>query len=171
MAMARVSEAFLILRATGLGLEPAFAPFVLIGMSVVYGLGAYPAGALADRMPARALVFAAILALAGAEAVLAFAHSVPHVALGVALWGLHMALSQGLLAKLVADHSPPTLRGTAFGFFNIASAIAIVIGNSMFGLVWSQSGAAVAYAAAAGLAAVVACIALLALPQRQPATR
>jgi sugar phosphate permease len=166
MAAARVSEAFLVLRAIGFGLDPAYAPFVLIGMSVVYGLVAYPAGALSDRASARMLVFAAVVALASAEAVLAMAQSAPVVFAGVALWGLHMALSQGLLAKLVADASPPTLRGTAFGLFNIASAIAIVIGNSLFGLVWSASGPGPAYAIAAAAALAVAILSLLVLPQR-----
>jgi MFS family permease len=165
MTGARVAEAFLILRATGFGLDAAYAPFVLIGMSVVYAAAAYPAGALADKAPTRTLVAAAVVALAAAEATLALAPSLPIVFLGVGVWGLHMALSQGLFAKLVADFAPTELRGTAFGLFNIASALAIVVGNSTFGALWTIYGAPVAYASAAVLAALVAFAAALVLPR------
>ncbi len=163
LSVARVAEAFLVLRATGFGLDPAYAPFVLIGMSVVYALVAYPAGALADVASPRVLVVAAIVVLALAEATLAAAQSVAIVFAGVALWGLHMALSQGLFAKLVADSAPENLRGTAFGLFNLTGAFAILIGNAVFGALWSARGASFAYACAAGLALLVALAAPLAL--------
>lgn len=168
LAAARVAEAFLVLRATGLGLDPAFAPFVLVGMSIVYGFGAYPAGALSDRLSARALVVAALIALCLAEATLAAATGLPIVFAGVALWGAHMALTQGLMSKLVADTAPESLRGTAFGLFNIASAVGLLVGNSTFGAIWSASGPLAAYAIFAGGSAIVAAIAYAALaPQRQ----
>ena len=163
LAAVRVAEAFLVLRATALGLDSAYAPLVLVAMSLVYGLGAYPAGALSDGASPRAMVVAALLTLCAADACLAFATTLPLVFCGVALWGAHMALSQGLFAKLVADAAPRTLRGTAFGLFNVASAIALVIGNSLFGIVWSARGAHVAYAVAAVAALGVALAAFVAL--------
>lgn len=163
LSAARVAEAFLVLRATGLGLDPAFAPFVLVGMSLVYGAGAYPAGRLSDSAPSRGLVVAALVALALAEGFLARAASLPLVFAGVALWGAHMALSQGLFAKLVADRAPDDLRGTAFGIFNIASAAGLVLGNSAFGFVWSAAGAGAAYALAASAALALAAVAFVAL--------
>lgn len=163
LAAVRVAEAFLVLRATALGLDPAWAPLVLVAMSLVYGVGAYPAGALADNMSPRAMVVAALLALCAADTVLAFADTLPLVFCGVALWGAHMALAQGLFAKLVADAAPETLRGTAFGLFNVASALALVMGNSLFGIVWSAHGANVAYAIAAVAALCVAFAAFVTL--------
>lgn len=166
LAGARVAEAFLVLRATGLGLDPAYAPLVLVAMSVVYGAGAYPAGARSDKFSTRRMVVASLAALCAADAVLAYAPSLPVFFCGVALWGAHMALSQGLFAKLVADTAPETLRGTAFGLFNIASAVALVIGNSAFGFLWSAQGAGFAYATAGVAALVVALAAVVALRPR-----
>ncbi len=169
LAAVRVAEAFLVLRATGLMVDPALAPLVLVVMSIVYGAGAYPAGALSDRYSARTMVVAALLALCAADLALAGAPSLPWFFGGVALWGAHMALAQGLFAKLVADAAPQTLRGTAFGLFNVASALALVVGNSTFGFVWSAHGARVAYAAAAVAALCVAAIAFLVLtPDKKP---
>ena len=166
LAAVRVAEAFLVLRATGLGLDPAYAPLVLVVMSLVYAIGAYPAGARSDTFSARNMMIAALAALCAADAVLAYATSLPVLFCGVALWGAHMALSQGLFAKLVADTAPETLRGTAFGLFNIASAVALVIGNSAFGFLWSAQGAAFAYATAGVAALVVALAASVALRPR-----
>lgn len=166
LAAVRVAEAFLVLRAAGLGLDPAYAPLVLVAMSVVYGAGAYPAGARSDTFSARRMVVAALAALCAADAVLAYAPSLPVFFCGVTLWGAHMALSQGLFAKLVADTAPETLRGTAFGLFNIASAVALVIGNSAFGFLWSAQGAGFAYATAGVAAFVVALAAIVALTPR-----
>jgi len=168
LAAVRVAEAFLVLRATGFGLDPAYAPLVLVAMSVVYGAGAYPAGARSDKFSARTMVVASLATLCAADAILAYASSLPVFFCGVAVWGAHMALSQGLFAKLVADTAPETLRGTAFGLFNIASALALVIGNSAFGFLWSALGATIAYATAGVAALVVALAAALALQPRAP---
>jgi len=170
MAAVRVAEAFLMLRATGFGLDPAWAPLVLVVMSIVYGVFAYPAGRLSDRLAPRTMVVASLAILCAAEVILAFALSLPVFFCGVALWGAHMALSQGLFAKLVADTAPETLRGTAFGLFNVASALALVIGNSGFGFLWAAQGAAAAYAIASGAALLVTATAFFALTPR-PAPR
>lgn len=170
LAAVRVAEAFLVLRATGLGLDAAWAPLTLVAMSVVYGALAYPAGALADTLAPRTTVVAAVAMLAAADATLAAATSLPIVFAGVLLWGAHMALAQGLFAKLVADAAPPTLRGTGFGIFNVASALALVAGNSLFGLVWAWRGAGFAYAVAAIATLLVAAAAFVALtPREKPA--
>ena len=160
LAFARVSEAFLVLRATGSGLPAAYAPAVLVAMSLIYALGAYPAGKLVDRLSRKSLLGAAILSLALAEAVLAINGSLVVVFAGIALWGVHMALSQGLLAALVAETAPESLRATGFGLFNLASAVAVLTGNVIFGALWTNWGAGAAYGAAAGCALLVAPLAL-----------
>jgi len=152
LSFARVSEAFLILRATDNGLPAAFAPAVLAGMSVVYAAGAWPAGVMADRLDRRALLVLATVSLALAEAVLALNQGLPVVFLGVALWGAHLALSQGLLAALVADTAPADLRATGFGMFHGAGAVAILAGNVFFGAIWTAWGASLAFGLAAACA-------------------
>ena len=153
LTLARFSEAFLILRAAGVGLEVAYAPLVLVAMNVVYSAGAYPAGRLADRMPARTLLGAGIAALIAADVALALAASLALVALGVVLWGVHMALTQGLLSAMVARTAPAHLRGTAFGVFNLVSGIAMLAASAAAGALWQFVGPAATFWAGGALAA------------------
>ena len=154
LTLARFSEAFLILRGQDLGLELAFAPLVLVGMNVVYAGASYPAGRMADRMPASRLIMAGIALLVLADVVLALASGIAMLALGIALWGLHMALTQGLLAKLVADAAPEALRGTAFGVFNLASGVGMLLASAIAGALWQFAGPAATFWAGALFAAV-----------------
>lgn len=147
--LARFSEAFLILRAQQLGLPDAYAPVVLVVMNVVYALSAYPMGKFADRMNHRTLLGAGLAALILADLVLAGASGLGMVTLGVVLWGLHMGMTQGLLATMVAGVAPANLRGTAFGFFNLASGIAMLIASILAGLLWDTLGAAATFYAGA----------------------
>jgi MFS family permease len=151
--LARFSEAFLILRAKDLGLAVGYVPAIMIVMNLAYSLLAYPAGAASDRMPARKLLVVGLLVLIAADFVLAVASS-PWVAfVGAGLWGLHMALTQGLLSKLVADTAPASLRGTAFGFFNLVSGGALLLASVIAGSLWSAFGAPATFFAGAVFAA------------------
>ncbi|MFL6695042.1 MAG: MFS transporter [Ramlibacter sp.] len=163
--LARFSEAFLVLRAQQGGLAIAWAPLVLIAMNVVYSLGAYPFGKLADTMSHRKLLAVGLAVLIVADLALAAANHGPLLWAGIALWGLHMALTQGLLAAMVADTSPGALRGTAFGVFNLASGIALLVASALAGLLWDRFGAASTFAAGAAISA----LSLLALAVKAPA--
>ena len=128
-ALARFSEAFLVLRVQGLGLPLALAPLTLVTMNVVYALAAYPAGALSDRLDRLTVAAIGFYLLVAADLVLAFAGGLAGAALGVALWGLHLGLTQGVLAALVADSAPADQRGAAFGVFNFVSGVAALGGE------------------------------------------
>ncbi|MBI5162408.1 MAG: MFS transporter [Magnetospirillum sp.] len=165
--LARFSEAFLVLRVQGLGLGAAWVPLVLVAMNVVYALSAYPAGSLSDRLGRRGLLAASLAVLVLADAVLAVAAE-PGVALaGVALWGLHMGLSQGLLASLVADTAPAALRGSAFGLFHLASGLCLLAASVLAGTVWEMFGPAATFLTGAGFA-LAAVLALKAVPAARP---
>ena len=154
--LARFSEAFLVLRAQEVGLGLAFVPVVMIVMNLCYAGAAFPAGAAADRVDQRKLLLVGLVLLIGADLVLAAASS-PMLALaGAALWGLHMAFTQGLLSKLVADAAPADLRGTAFGLFNLVSGGALLLANLIAGALWSTLGAQATFGAGAAFAAVAA---------------
>ena len=154
--LARFSEAFLVLRAQDVGLGLAFVPVVMIVMNVFYAGGAYPAGAAADRMSNRNLLLLGLVILIVADIVLALATAWWLALVGAALWGLHMALTQGLLSKLVADTAPVELRGTAFGIFNLISGGALLLASVIAGALWNAYGAAVTFYAGAGFAALAA---------------
>jgi len=154
VTLARFSEAFLILRASDVGLPHGFAPATLVVMNVVYAASAYPAGRLADRSDKTLVLAAALAVLIGADVVLMLAGS-PLAALGgAALWGLHMGLSQGLLAHLVADAAPARLRGSAFGLFNLAAGVALFVASGLAGALWTWFGPAATFAAGATFAAL-----------------
>jgi MFS family permease len=154
--LARFSEAFLVLRAQDVGLGLAFVPLVMVMMNACYAGAAYPAGSAADRIDPRKLLLVGLALLIAADLTLAFAR-LPVIALvGAALWGLHMAFTQGLLAKLVADAAPADLRGTAFGLFNLVSGAALLLANLIAGGLWSAFGATATFAAGAAFAALAA---------------
>jgi len=154
LTLARFSEAFLILKANAEGLPLALTPLVLVVMNLVYAAGAYPAGHFADRMPPVRLLAAGIICLIAADLVLAMAPGLVGITLGLILWGAHMALTQGLLAKLVADHAPAHLRGSAYGMFNLATGIALLFASVIAGLLWDRLGPNATFFAGAGFATV-----------------
>ncbi|MBP5065376.1 MFS transporter [Pseudomonas chlororaphis] len=152
--LARFSEAFLVLRAQQLGFAAAWVPLVMVVMAGFYMVSAYPVGKWSDHINRSALLSVGLLLLILADLVLAYAESVPMVLLGVALWGLHMGFSQGILATLVADTTPADLKGTAFGVFNLLSGIALLLASVIAGRLWQAHGAALTFYAGAGFAAL-----------------
>lgn len=158
--LARFSEAFLVLRARDVGLSLGYVPLVLIVMNVVYTATAYPAGVAADHLSRRALLVVGLLTLVAADLVLAAAASPLAALIGSAIWGLHLGLTQGLFAKLVADIAPQELRGTAFGIFNLVGGGALLLASVVAGILWSAFGAPVTFLTGSAFA-VLAAIGLL----------
>lgn len=160
--LARFSEAFLILRAAQSGIPVALVPLVMVAMNVVYAASAYPFGKLSDRMSHRKLLASGLVVLIAADIVLATNTHWTTVLAGVALWGIHMGMTQGLLATMVAEFAPADLRGTAFGFFNLVSGVAMLIASVIAGLLWDQLGAPMTFVAGA----VFCVIALMGLARK-----
>ena len=166
-SLARFSEAFLILKASAEGLPLTYAPAVLVAMNAVYALGAYPAGIASDRVSPRLLLGGGLVCLILADLVLALVSGLAGAFAGIALWGLHMALTQGLMAKLVADRAPPELRGSAFGVFNLAGGAALLAASVVAGLMWDRLGPNATFIAGAGFAT----LALIGLALNQSTVR
>ncbi len=139
--LARFSEAFLVLRAQQTGIPLAFVPLVMVAMNFVYALCAYPFGKLSDQMSHAKLLGIGLVVLIAADLVLAINSHWSVMLVGVALWGIHMGMTQGLLATMVAEAAPADLRGTAYGFFNLISGFAMLIASLLAGLIWDQLGA------------------------------
>lgn len=157
--LARFSEAFLVLRAQQMGVPVSWVPLVMVVMAAFYMLSAYPVGRLSDRIGRERLLGAGLVLLVLADLALAWAGSVGPVLLGVALWGLHMGFSQGILAALVADTTPAELKGTAFGLFNLLSGVALLLASGIAGWLWQTYDAAITFHAGALFS--VAALALL----------
>lgn len=138
--LARFSEAFLILRAQSIGLPLMLVPLVLVIMSLAYSLSAYPVGVLSDRVNKVTLLVVGLALLLIADLVLAFATGLAGLGIGVALWGLHMGFTQGLLATLIAETAPAELRGTAFGMFNLVTGLALLLASVIAGALWDMAG-------------------------------
>ena len=152
--LARFSEAFLIIKASEAGLAARYVPMVLVVMSLVYSLTSYPVGVLSDRIGRRGLLLLGLAALLAADVVLGFATSLTPVFIGVALWGLHMGLTQGLLSALVADTAPAELRGTAFGIFSLVSGVILLIASALAGVLWDAAGSRATFMAGAAFTAL-----------------
>jgi len=172
MTLARFSEAFLVLRAQDVGLALGYAPVVMIVMNVFYAGAAYPAGIAADRFSRRTLLILGLAFLIIADLVLATAASPLIVFCGAALWGLHMAFTQGLLAKLVADTAPAKLVGTGFGIFNLVSGIALLLASVIAGSLWNSLGPSATFLAGAVFTTIAAVgLAVAARPSRPLSTQ
>jgi len=139
--LARFSEAFLVLRAQQSGVALALVPLVMVAMNLVYAASAYPFGKLSDRVSHRALLVCGLLVLVAADLVLARNSDWTTLLMGIGLWGVHMGLTQGLLASMVAASAPADLRGTAFGFFNLVSGLAMLVASALAGWLWDRLGA------------------------------
>ena len=168
--LARFSEAFLVLRAQQTGIPMALVPLVMVAMGAVYAASAYPFGKLSDRVSHRTMLGFGLAVLAAADLVIASSEEWPTLLAGVMLWGIHMGMTQGLLAAMVADTAPADLRGTAFGFFNLVSGVAMLVASGVAGLLWDSLGAAATFLAGAGFC-LLALLGLWLRTDRAPADR
>jgi MFS family permease len=152
--LARFSEAFLVLRAQQSGVAMALVPLVMVAMNLVYAASAYPFGKLSDRMSHSTLLAAGLVVLIAADLVLASGNHWTTMLAGVALWGIHMGMTQGLLATMVADTAPAELRGTAYGVFNLVSGLAMLFASGVAGWLWDRHGAATTFFGGAAFAGI-----------------
>ncbi|MGG4603465.1 MFS transporter [Paenalcaligenes sp. Me131] len=164
-ALARFSEAFLILRADAVGIEIMWTPIVLVLMSLAFSISAYPAGALSDRINRISVLGIGLVLLIAADLVIALVPGLTGLLVGVVLWGLHMGFTQGLFAALIADCAPTELRGTAFGMFNLLTGIALFIASVVAGLLWDVVGFQGTFLVGAGFAVLTA-VGLVALKHK-----
>ncbi|MBN9096339.1 MULTISPECIES: MFS transporter [Pandoraea] len=153
-ALARFSEAFLVLRAQQSGLSIAWIPGVMVVMSLTYTVSAWPVGMLSDRMDRRTLLAIGMLLLISADLILGANRTISSMFVGVALWGLHMGFTQGTLATMVSESSPAALRGTAFGMFNLIGGLSMLLASAIAGAMWEYFGASVTFYAGAALVLV-----------------
>jgi len=154
--LARFSEAFLVLRAAQGGIAIALVPLVMVAMNVIYAASAYPFGKLSDSMSHTKLLALGLAVLIAADLVLATDDHWTTVLLGVGLWGVHLGITQGLLARMVADAAPADLRGTGYGFFNLISGLAMLVASVLAGLLWDRLGAAFTFYAGAMFCVIAA---------------
>jgi MFS family permease len=159
--LARFSEAFLVLKIAEVGLGVAYVPLVLVVMNVAFALSAYPAGRLSDRIDRWGVFAIGAALLVAADLVLAFGATVATAFAGIALWGLHMGFTQGLLAALVADAAGTHNRGTAFGVFNLMTGVALLVASALAGVLWDRGGSSLTFLVGAGLTGVAGAVALL----------
>jgi len=159
--LARFSEGFLILKGLEVGLSETWSPLTLAVFNLAYVALAYPAGALSDRMSPRSILMAGIAVLVAGDLVLAGSGTLAGVVLGAALWGTHMALTQGIFSRMIADSAPEELRATSFGAFWFVSGAAGLLASLGAGLLWDRDGSSAIFLTSAAVAA--AALAMLAL--------
>jgi MFS family permease len=166
--LARFSESFLILKGIEVGLSEALSPTTLALFNLTYVVLAYPAGALSDRMSPRAILMGGIALLVAGDLVLAATDGMAGLVIGVALWGAHMALTQGIFSRMIADSAPEELRATSFGAFWFVNGVAGLLASLGAGLLWDRNGSAATFATSAGVAAMA--FAMLSLLEGEPSS-
>ena len=147
--LARFSEAFLVLKGQQSGIPIAYTPLIMVAMNIIYAATAYPFGKLSDRLSHTRLLAFGLIVLIAADLVIANSHHWSTLLFGLTLWGIHMGITQGILAALVAATSPKDLLGTAYGFFNLMSGIALLVASALAGLVWDLYGSSATFYASA----------------------
>nr|WP_255356684.1 MFS transporter [Thioclava sp. SK-1] len=152
--LARFSEAFVLLKSLEAGFTPTWVPLSLVIMHLAYGATAYPVGKLSDTIGTTGLLLCSLGFLLGAHLLLAIAASVWVYILATVMWGLHMGFSQGLLGAMIAAATPQTLRGSAFGTFNLVTGAVVLLGNTAAGWLWTYSSPAMPFFAGAGISLV-----------------
>ena len=167
--LARFSEGFLILKGIDIGLDEAMSPLTLAIFNLAYVALAYPAGALSDRMSPRSILLAGMGVLIAGNLVLAETSSFAGLVVGTFLWGAHMALTQGIFARMIADSAPEHLRATSFGAFWFVTGIAALLASLGAGWLWDRSGASATFLTSAAVAAVALAMLSLLEEQRRPA--
>ncbi len=161
VGLARFSDAFLILRAFETGIPMAWVPLIMVVMNVVYAATAYPLGDLSDRMNHTTLLMAGLVILGLSNLCFAMGTHWVYVIGGVGLWGLHMGITQGLFASMIASSAPPDLRGTAFGFYNMVLGFAMLISSGLAGFIWDLWGAVYTFRLSASFCILGLCILLI----------
>jgi MFS family permease len=154
LTFGRFSEAFLLLTAEHVGVAIALIPGVFVVMNLVYAASAYPFGRLSDVISRRLLLALGVGFLIAADIILATAGTPWQVAAGVALWGLHMGATQGLLSTLVVDAAPADLRGTALGMFNLITGAALLVASVLAGSLWTVFGPTATFVAGGTFAGI-----------------
>jgi MFS family permease len=152
--LARFSEGFLILKGIEIGLTEGLSPLTLAVFNLAYVVLAYPAGALSDRMRPRHILMAGMAVLVVGDLVLAKADNYALLFVGVGLWGAHMALTQGIFSRMIADSAPEELRATSFGAFWFVSGMAGLLASLGAGMLWDREGSVATFATSAGVAAM-----------------
>jgi MFS family permease len=168
-ALARFSEGFLILKGIDIGLSETWSPLTLALFNLAYVALAYPAGALSDRMNPRSILMVGMAVLIAGDLVLAGSDSFAGVVLGVTLWGAHMALTQGIFSRMIADSAPEPLRATSFGAFWFVSGVAALLASLGAGMLWDRHGPSATFITGAAVAAAALAMLVL-LPERKSPT-
>jgi MFS family permease len=156
LSLARFSQAFLVLKAFEVGVDAAFVPMVLVVMHLVFSVAAYPFGILADHLDRRLQLGIGTVILVSADVVLASASTIWMTALGAALWGLQLGVTQGLLGATIADVAPDRLRGTAFGVYDVAIGVGTFVASAGAGVLWMAGGSSIAFSVSACVATAAA---------------
>lgn len=160
------TDAFLLLRASQLGVPEAAVPILWALLHVVKSLSSTPGGALSDRLGRKPLLVAGWLLYAAVYFCLGRAGAEWHVWALFAVYGIYFGLTEGVEKALVADLVPRDRRGTAFGWYNLALGLGALPASLLFGLLWDRQGPAVAFSFGAALALVAALGIALIVPSR-----
>jgi MFS family permease len=143
------SNLFLLLRARELGVPEAGIPLLWAAVSTVAMVGSTPLSAWSDSVGRRRVLVGGYLAYGLFYLLMAALRSGgPWLFALFGFYGLFMAATEGVEKALVADLAPAALRGTAFGWFNMTTALMLLPSSLLFGWIYQGAGPATAFALA-----------------------
>ncbi|MBI5020966.1 MAG: MFS transporter [Ignavibacteriales bacterium] len=139
-ALGNSSDAFLILRTQSLGYTTTGAVVLYVVFNAFYSLLSYPFGKLSDRFGARPILIGSFLLFAIVYAGFGIASN------GLILWilfpmyGLYMAMSEGISKAYISNLVPSETRATAIGLFYTSTGIVTFFSSLIAGLLWNYVG-------------------------------
>ncbi|MHB1212831.1 MAG: MFS transporter [Candidatus Nanopelagicales bacterium] len=163
IALVNFPDALLLLRVMDLGYSTTEVVLAYVAFNLVYTLGAFPAGALADRWPRPVVYAVGLSAFAVGYLGLGLVDAGPMVFVLIAVYGLFPAFTDGVGKAWISSLVPDEHRGRAQGVFQMMGSGAILLAGLWAGLLWQAgSGSGTIPLVASGAVAAVAAAALVA---------
>jgi len=160
------SKAFIILKATAIGIAPEQTLLVYAGYNLVAALASYPAGGLSDRWGRKRLLLAALVVFVVTYTGLAIAASAWLVATLFVLYGVHQGAFRAVGKALAVDLVPRPLRASGVGLYGATVGLSALLASVVGGQLWDRLGPAATFAYGAACALLGAAVLVAAVPSR-----
>jgi MFS family permease len=167
-SLGNASDAFLLLRLSDLGVAAFWIPLLWSALHVVKTVASAVGGDLSDRLGRRTLIGLGWIVYAIVYAAFGYVAAPGAVVAIFLTYGLYFGLTEGVEKAWVADLTPASSRGTAFGIYNGLIGFGSLAASLLFGAIWTRVSPEAAFYTGAGLAIAATLLLAVLFPRRAP---